>query len=144
MSNYICIIYSICMSPVMFQDLKFQIDDFFMIKWPQQRGLGEKTGLLDASAFQNDSCSEKLKSRSGSILGHPTHTTGKKQIEPHHEKTCLLSYANKKYVDQAAHPHSLISTFVVRYLHSIIPLPEASKISRPQLVSAAEQLVASP
>ena len=66
------------MSPVMFQDLKFQIDDFFMIKWPQQRGLGEKSGLLDASAFQNESGSEKLKSRSGSILGHPTHTTGKK------------------------------------------------------------------
>ena len=36
-------------------------------------------------------------------------------------------------------PRSLISTFVVRYLDSIIHILAKSKISRPQLVSLAEQ-----
>ena len=47
----------------------------------------------------------------------------------------LLPYANKKGADQPAHPRSLISTFVVRYLDSIIPILAGiilakSKISR--------------
>ena len=33
----------------------------------------------------------------------------------------ILSYANNKGADQAAHPCSLISAFVVRCLDSIIP-----------------------
>ena len=33
---------------------------------------------------------------------------------------CLMSYANNKGADQPAHPHSLISAFVVRCLDSII------------------------
>ena len=33
---------------------------------------------------------------------------------------CLMPYANKKGVDQPAHPHSLISTFVVRCLNNTI------------------------
>ena len=39
---------------------------------------------------------------------------------PGHAKTCLMSYANSKGADQSAHLHSLISTFVVRCLDSMI------------------------
>ena len=38
------------------------------------------------------------------------------------KKMCLMSYANNKGADQPAHPRSLISTFVVRCLDSIISL----------------------
>ena len=41
----------------------------------------------------------------------------------------LLPYANNKGADQPAHPRSLISTFVVRCLDSIIPLVSISKSS---------------
>ena len=43
---------------------------------------------------------------------------------------CLLPYANNKGADQPAHPHSLISTFVVHCLDSIMPLVSISEISR--------------
>ena len=36
------------------------------------------------------------------------------------EKTCLWGLANNKGADQPAHPHSLISAFVNRFLESII------------------------
>ena len=39
---------------------------------------------------------------------------------PDHVKTCLMSYANNKGADQPAHPRSLISTFVVHCLDSMI------------------------
>ena len=39
--------------------------------------------------------------------------------EPGHAKMCLMSYANNKGANQPAHPRSLISAFVVRYLDSI-------------------------
>ena len=48
-------------------------------------------------------------------------------------------YANNKGADQSTHPRSLISTFVVRYLDSIIHIIAKSKISRPYFVFAAEQ-----
>ena len=35
---------------------------------------------------------------------------------------CLMPYANNKGADQPAHPCSLISTFVVRCLDSIMPV----------------------
>ena len=41
----------------------------------------------------------------------------------------FLSYANNKSADQPAHPCSLISTFVIPCLDSIIPLVSISKIS---------------
>ena len=50
--------------------------------------------------------------------------------EPGHEKMCLMSYANNKDADQPAHPRSLISTFVVRCLDSIISLGSIDEISR--------------
>ena len=40
---------------------------------------------------------------------------------PRHSKTCLMPYANNKGADQPAHPRSLISTFVVRCLDSVMP-----------------------
>ena len=47
--------------------------------------------------------------------------------ESHREKTCLMTYRNNKGVDQLVHPHSLISTFVVRSLDSIMPALSKSK-----------------
>ena len=51
------------------------------------------------------------------------------KTEPGHEKMCLMSYANNKGADQPAHPRSLISAFVVRYLDSIIYLDSTAKLS---------------
>ena len=45
-------------------------------------------------------------------------------------RKCLMPYANNKGADQHAHPHSLISTFVVRCLGSIIFILLLSKVSR--------------
>ena len=48
--------------------------------------------------------------------------------------------ANNKGADQPARQRSLISAFVVRCLDSIIPQLAISEISRPYLVSSAEQV----
>ena len=50
-----------------------------------------------------------------------------------------MPYANNKGADQPAHPHSLISTFIVCFLDSIISLVSIFAISRLQLASVAEQ-----
>ena len=50
-----------------------------------------------------------------------------------------MPYANNKGADQPAHPRSLISTFVVRCLDSIIPLVSISEISSLCLASVTEQ-----
>ena len=50
-------------------------------------------------------------------------------IGPGHAKTCLMLYANNKGADQPAHPRSLISTFVVRCLDSMICILAISKVS---------------
>ena len=39
---------------------------------------------------------------------------------PRREKTCLRGFANNTGADQPAHPRSLISAFVIRFLESII------------------------
>ena len=49
---------------------------------------------------------------------------------PGHAKMCLKPYANNKGADQPAHPRSLISTFVVRCLDSMICILAISKVSR--------------
>ena len=51
---------------------------------------------------------------------------------PGHTKMCLMPYANNKGADQPAHPRSLISTFVVRCLDSMIYIYilVISKVSR--------------
>ena len=59
--------------------------------------------------------------------------------EPGQEKMCLMSYANNKGADQPAHPHSLISAFVVRCLDSVMSLVSATKISSFMLASVAVQ-----
>ena len=48
-------------------------------------------------------------------------------------------YANNKGADQPAHPRSLISTFVVRCLDSIMPLVSIFEISSLCLTSVAAQ-----
>ena len=63
----------------------------------------------------------------------------KHTFEPGHETTCLMSYVNNKGADQPAPPRSLIRTFVVRCLDSIIPLLSISRISSLYLASVAEQ-----
>ena len=49
---------------------------------------------------------------------------------PGHAKMCLMPYANNKGADQPAHPRSLISTFVVRCLDSMICILAIFKVSR--------------
>ena len=46
-------------------------------------------------------------------------------------RKCVMSYANNKGTDQPAHPRSLISTFVVHCLDSIISVDSIAEISRP-------------
>ena len=50
-----------------------------------------------------------------------------------------MPYANNNGADQPAHPCSLISTFVVHCLDSIMPLVFMSEISSYQLTSEAVQ-----
>ena len=50
-----------------------------------------------------------------------------------------MPYANNKGADQPAPPRSLISTFVVRCLDSIVPLVSISEISSLYLASVAVQ-----
>ena len=56
-----------------------------------------------------------------------------------HEIMCLMPYANNKGADQPAHPRSLISTFVVHCLDSIVPLVSISEISSLCLAAVAAQ-----
>ena len=44
----------------------------------------------------------------------------RKSNGPRHEKTCLREFAKNKGTDQPAHPRSLISAFVIRFLESTI------------------------
>ena len=52
------------------------------------------------------------------------------KIGPGHVKMCLIPYANNKGADQPAHPCSMISTFVVHCLDSMICILALSKVSR--------------
>ena len=52
----------------------------------------------------------------------------------------FMLYANNKGTDQPAHLRSLISTFVVRCLDSIIPLVSIFEISSLYLASVAAQV----
>ena len=55
------------------------------------------------------------------------------------EKTCLRGFANNTGADQPAHPRSLISAFVIRFLESIICYLTTGEISIFYLVSVAEE-----
>ena len=54
-------------------------------------------------------------------------------------KNLFLPYANNECADQSAHPHSLISIFVVHCLDSIIALLAIAEIPRLYIVASAEQ-----
>ena len=58
---------------------------------------------------------------------------------PRHEKTYLRGFANNKAANQLAHPRSLISTFVIPFLKSIVCKLATGEISIFQLVSVAEE-----
>ena len=62
----------------------------------------------------------------------------------HVMRKTVLPYANNKGADLPAYPRSLISTFVVRCLDSIIPLVSISEISSLYLASVAAQAGLSP
>ena len=51
----------------------------------------------------------------------------------------VLPYANNKGADQPVHPRSLISTFIVRYLDSMISQVFISEISSLYIASVATQ-----
>ena len=50
--------------------------------------------------------------------------------EPHHEKICPMPYANNRGADQPGQMGSLISTFVVYCLDSIVCLVSIFSVSR--------------
>ena len=52
----------------------------------------------------------------------------------------LVGFVSNKGADHPAHPRSLISTFVICFLESIISRLTTSKISNFNLVSVAEQV----
>ena len=58
---------------------------------------------------------------------------------PRREKTCLRGFANNTGADQPAHPSSLISTFVIRFLEIILRKLVTGEISSFLLVSVAEE-----
>ena len=61
-------------------------------------------------------------------------------IGPQREKTCLQGFANNTGADQPAHPRSLISAFVIRFLENIICKLATGEISIFKLVSVAEEI----
>ena len=61
------------------------------------------------------------------------------QFGPQREKTCPRGFANNTGADQPAHPHSLISAFVICFLTRIIYKLATDEISIFLLVSIAEE-----
>ena len=62
-------------------------------------------------------------------LGLPFCTNGECINQPQREKICLQGFANNTEADQPAHARRLISTFVIRFLESIISKLATSEIS---------------
>ena len=60
------------------------------------------------------------------------------------QESCLCGFANNKGANQPAHPRSLVSVFVIRFLKSIISKLATSEISVFLLVSVAEETALSP
>ena len=57
------------------------------------------------------------------------HAYRQKLGEPRREKTCVRKFTNNKGADRPAHPRSLISAFVIRFLESAICKLAAGKFS---------------
>ena len=55
------------------------------------------------------------------------------------DKICLQGFANNTGADQPAHPHSLISAFVIRFLESFILRHATGEIWIFYIVSVAEE-----
>ena len=64
------------------------------------------------------------------LLYHSRCNKNHELFEPRHEKNLFLPHANNKGTDQHAHPHSLISAFVISCLDSIIPILAVAELSR--------------
>ena len=60
-------------------------------------------------------------------------------IGPRREKTCLRGFANNTGADQPAHPRSLISAFVIRFLDCFICKLATGEFSIFYIVSVAEE-----
>ena len=60
-------------------------------------------------------------------------------VEPRREKTCLRGFANNTDADQPAHPRSLISAFVIRFLDSTILNLATGEISIFKLLLVVEE-----
>ena len=58
---------------------------------------------------------------------------------PRHKKNCLRGFVNNTCQDQSAHPRSLISAFVIRFVGSIICKLATGEISIFLLVPVAEE-----
>ena len=58
---------------------------------------------------------------------------------PQREKTCLQGFANNTGAEQPAHPRSLISAFVIRFLVRVICKHATGEFSFFWLVSVAEE-----
>ena len=58
---------------------------------------------------------------------------------PWHEKNCLRGSVDNKGGDQPAHPHSLITTFVIHLLERVITKLATSEIAISWVVAVAEQ-----
>ena len=83
-------------------------------------------------AITANSDQEKSNMRQYCLLLNPEYQFAACNLyELSYEKTCFMLYANNKNVDKPAHPHSLISVFVIPCLDNIIPIFAISKISRP-------------
>ena len=50
-------------------------------------------------------------------------------VGPQRKKTCLREFSNNTGADQPAHPHSLISAFVIRFSQSMVCKLPTGKIS---------------
>ena len=95
-----------------------------------------------ASNQENQGDDSDTTTESQSELLHE-HDTLRNRNGPGQEKTCFMSYANKKGADQPAHPRSLISAFAFRCLDSVMSLVSVTKISSLMLASVAEQAILS-
>ena len=61
------------------------------------------------------------KHRESTVLDlHVVSIRHRELIGPRRKKSCLRRFANNTGADQPAHPRSLISAFVIRFLESII------------------------
>ena len=92
-----------------------------------------KRGVCWEDSIQ-ESTPETAPERQGNLVFYDFVSYG-----PRREKTSLREFADNKGADQPAHPRRLISTFVIRFLKTIISRLAMSEIAILLLVSVAEQ-----